>query len=216
VTAVRRIVEAAPDLGIGMLTLFAFSSDNWRRPVDEVGALMLMLRVYLQTEVTRLKDNGVRLSVIGRRDRLPDGLAEAIGAAEQATAEAASRSGLRLHLRIALDYSARDAILHAAAACAAQGTPSRASFSRLLSGQGIGADRDVDLLIRPGGEKRLSDFLLWEAAYAELVFSDRMWPDFGPGDLGAAVEDFRSRSRRFGGLAEASGTPSHAAGSVAA
>ena len=195
IEAVRRTVEAAPDLGVGMLTLFAFSSDNWRRPPTEVSALMGLLRRYLHAERDRLVANGVRLNVIGRRDRLPDGLAEEI-----ALAECASARGRRLTLNVALDYSARDAIANAAATWLGDDSPERAAFGRLLAVQGQGPGRDVDLLIRTGGEKRLSDFLLWECAYAELHFTETMWPDFGTQHLRAAVMDFRTRERRFGGL----------------
>jgi len=192
VQAVRRVVEAAPDLGVGTLTLFAFSSDNWRRPRQEVSALMALLRQYLKAELTRLIESGARLHVIGRRDRLPDGLADQIAAAE-----AASAAGERLDLRVALDYSSRDAILAAAARWQGAPPPSRAEFARLLTAAPGG---DVDLLIRSGGEKRLSDFLLWEAAYAELRFVDTLWPDFDGEDLRAALMDFHGRQRRFGGL----------------
>jgi undecaprenyl diphosphate synthase len=192
--AVRRVVEAAPTLGITTLTLFAFSSDNWRRPRDEVGALMSLLRRYLQAELKRLVDNDVRLTVFGRRDRLPDGLGNAI-----ADAERRSAAGTRLHLRIAIDYSARDAIANAAAAWRLERPPSREEFSRLLAGD---AHHDVDLLIRTSGEKRLSDFLLWETAYAELCFVDTLWPDFGADDLRLALADFHRRERRFGGLSD--------------
>jgi undecaprenyl diphosphate synthase len=197
--AVRRVVEAAPALGITTLTLFAFSSDNWRRPRDEVAALMSLLRRYLQAELARLVDNDVRLTVIGRRDRLPDGLGNAIAAAERRSA-----AGTRLHLRIAIDYSARDAIAHAAAAWRLERPPSREEFSQLLAGDGGDAQRDVDLLIRTSGEKRLSDFLLWETAYAELCFTEVLWPDFGADDLRAALADFHRRERRFGGLGDTS------------
>jgi undecaprenyl diphosphate synthase len=193
VFAVRRVVEAAPDLGVATLTLFAFSSDNWRRPPAEVSALMALLRHYLRTELARLVDNGARLTAIGRRDRLPAGLSDAIAEAEKASA-----GGQKLDLRVALDYSARDAIANAAARWCKEDPPSRAAFSKLLAWDGAG--KDVDLLIRSGGEKRLSDFLLWEAAYAELCFVDTLWPDFGADDLAAAIADFRSRDRRFGGL----------------
>jgi len=197
VTAVRRVVEAAPDLGITMLTLFAFSSDNWRRPGPEVTALMALLRRYLRSELRRLVENGVRLTVIGRRDRLPDGLSYAIADAEQASA-----LGRRLHLRIALDYSSRHAIADAAARWRAEDVPSREAFERLLAARERDSRIDVDLLIRSGGEKRLSDFLLWESAYAELHFVDTMWPDFDARNLAAAVADFRRRERRFGGVRE--------------
>jgi undecaprenyl diphosphate synthase len=193
--AVRRVVEAAPTLGVTTLTLFAFSSDNWRRPRDEVGALMSLLRRYLQAELMRLIDNDVRLTVFGRRDRLPDGLGNAITDAERRSA-----GGTRLHLRIAIDYSARDAIASAAAAWRLERPPSREEFSRLLAGD---AHQDVDLLIRTSGEKRLSDFLLWETAYAELCFIDTLWPDFGADDLRRALIDFHRRERRFGGLGSA-------------
>jgi undecaprenyl diphosphate synthase len=193
VEAIRRIVEAAPDQGVGTLTLYAFSSDNWRRPKAEVSALMTLLRFYLANEVESLVRNGVRLTVIGRRDRLPNGIADAIGRAEAATA-----NGDVLNLRIAVDYSARDAILNAAAKAASTGDLTREKFSDLITGEsGL---RDVDLVIRTSGEKRLSDFLLWESAYAELHFTDRMWPDFGREDLAEALASFHGRERRFGGL----------------
>jgi undecaprenyl diphosphate synthase len=193
VEAIRRIVEAAPDQGVGTLTLYAFSSDNWRRPKAEVSALMTLLRFYLANEVESLVRNGVRLTVIGRRDRLPNGIADAIGRAEAATA-----NGDVLNLRIAVDYSAREAILNAAAKAASTGDLTREKFSDLITGEsGL---RDVDLVIRTSGEKRLSDFLLWESAYAELHFTERMWPDFGREDLAEALASFHGRERRFGGL----------------
>jgi undecaprenyl diphosphate synthase len=196
---VRRIVEAAPDAGIGVLTLFAFSADNWRRPPTEVSWLMRLFREYLRVETPRCKEKGVRLEIIGRRDRLADPLRRTMESAECATA-----AGERLHLRIALDYSARDAILRAAQ-CLRPGTvPSRESFGRLLAIVDHGTPvRELDLLIRTGGERRLSDFLLWEAAYAELYFSPLMWPEFGPEELSAAVGEFTRRERRFGGLPDA-------------
>jgi undecaprenyl diphosphate synthase len=193
VEAIRRVVEAAPQQGVGTLTLYAFSSDNWRRPKTEVAALMALMRFYLANEIESLVRNGVRLTVIGRRDRLPDGLAAAIGRAEAGTA-----SGDVLHLRIAVDYSARDAILNAAARAAGIGDLTRETFSQLVTGEpGL---RDVDLVIRTSGEKRLSDFLLWESAYAELHFTERMWPDFSAEDLAEALSSFHRRERRFGGL----------------
>ncbi|MEI9971673.1 MAG: di-trans,poly-cis-decaprenylcistransferase [Ignavibacteriota bacterium] len=185
VETVSRIVEAAPDAGIAILSLFAFSSDNWRRPRPEVAALMRLLAIYLNKEADRCLRNGVRLEVIGRRDRLNGALRQSIDRAEEATA-----GGQRLWLRIAFDYSGRDAIL---AAAQSVGCLSRESLGRALG-------PPVDLLIRTGGERRLSDFLLWECAYAELVFSPRMWPDFGESDLAAAVREFRGRDRRFGAV----------------
>jgi undecaprenyl diphosphate synthase len=185
VEAASRVVEAAPENGIRVLTLFAFSSDNWRRPPGEVSMLMRLLATYLETHMARCLANGVRLEVIGRRDRLAPHLAQAIS-----RAEAASASGGRLTVRIAIDYSARDAILTAARGAS--------DLSRESVEQGLGPP--VDLLIRTGGERRLSDFLLWESAYAELIFSRTMWPDFGPADLASAVREFRSRERRFGAI----------------
>jgi undecaprenyl diphosphate synthase len=193
VEAIRRVVEAAPDQGVGTLTLYAFSTDNWRRPKAEVTALMALLRFYLGNEVESLVKNGVRLTVIGRRDRLPDGIAAAI-----ARAEAATSRGETLNLRIAIDYSARDAILNAAARLAGISEPTRELFSQLVTGEaGL---RDVDLIIRTSGEKRLSDFLLWEGAYAELYFTERMWPEFDGEALAEALVSFQRRERRFGGL----------------
>jgi undecaprenyl diphosphate synthase len=193
VEAIRRVVEVAPDQGVGTLTLYAFSTDNWRRPRAEVAALMALLRFYLASEVESLVKNGVRLTVIGRRDRLPEGIAAAIARAEAATA-----GGEVLHLRIAVDYSSRDAILNAAAKLAGVTEPSRELFSQLVTGEaGL---RDVDLIIRTSGEKRLSDFLLWEGAYAELHFTERMWPEFDAQDLEEALASFHRRERRFGGL----------------
>ena len=193
---VRRIVEAAPDLGIGVLTLYAFSADNWRRPKAEVGWLMRLFREYLRVETARCVANGVRLEIIGRRDRIGPPLRLAIEQAQQATAQ-----GTRLHLRIALDYSSRDAILRAAQCLRPETVPTRDAFGRLLAIVDHGTPvPEVDLLIRTGGERRLSDFLLWEAAYAELLFVPLMWPEFGPPALRDAVRDFRGRERRFGGL----------------
>ena len=193
--AVRRVVEAAPGFGIAALTLFAFSSDNWRRPDEEVRTLMSLLRQYLRTELRQLVESGTRLTVIGRRDRLPDDLSDEIARAERTSA-----SGKRLNIQIAIDYSSRDAIANAAAGWLADDSPSRHAFGRLLAWRNCGTGIDVDLLIRSGGEKRLSDFLLWESAYAELCFVDTLWPDFSADDLRAAIVDFRRRERRFGGL----------------
>jgi len=185
VEAANRVVEAAPSAGVGILTLFAFSSDNWSRPKTEVDALMRLMGEYLEKETPRSVANGVRVNVIGRRDRLEANLCASIARAEAATA-----GGERLWLRIAVDYSGRDAIL-----AAARGLR---DLSREALEGAMGPP--VDLLIRTGGERRLSDFLLWESAYAELVFSRTMWPDFGPADLAAAVREFRGRERRFGAV----------------
>ncbi|MEO7218583.1 MAG: di-trans,poly-cis-decaprenylcistransferase [Gemmatimonadaceae bacterium] len=202
---VRTIVESAEDAGIGTLTLYAFSADNWKRPTREVTMLMRLFRRYLLSEMDRCVQNGVRMRIIGRRDRIPAELRRTAEMAEETT-----RSGVRLDLRIALDYSARDAMVMAAelasrtvAGHAGGGSLSRESFVDLVNEvTHAGPARDVDLLIRTGGEQRLSDFLLWECAYAELYFTDRMWPDFGPADLIAAVREFHGRDRRFGGVQE--------------
>ncbi len=192
--AIQRVAEAASDLGIGTLTLYAFSADNWRRPDGEVRALMALLRRYLESETERLARTGARLEVIGRRDRLPAAIPPAIARAERETA-----GGTALRLRVAVDYSARDAILAAAAAARGPEDLTREGFSRLIAGEH--PCKDVDLLIRTGGEQRLSDFLLWECAYAELYFTERFWPDFGARDLAEALAWFRVRERRFGGPA---------------
>lgn len=199
VAAVRRTVEHAPDLGIGRLTLYAFSSDNWRRPADEVQGIFWLLRAYLRLEPDRLKQRGTRLEVIGRRDRLSKQLQHEIERAECATSE-----GRNLHLRVAIDYSSRDAITRAAVAASTSLhrnlPPSEELLRRMLAEALTAKCGEVDLLIRTGGEKRLSDFLLWESAYAELHFIDQMWPDFDAADLEAALQEFSRRERRFGGV----------------
>ena len=180
--AVRRVVEAAPPLGIRALTLYAFSADNWRRPSAEVQSLLALFGKFLHEETARCVERGVRLQVIGRRDRLPILLRAAIAGAERATS-----AGRTLDLRLAIDYSARDAIARREASLP-----------------------DVDLLVRTGGEQRLSDFLLLECAYAELYFTPCAWPEFDGAALAAAVAEFGRRQRRFGGLttgASAAGSP---------
>jgi undecaprenyl diphosphate synthase len=212
---VRRIVEAAARRGIPVLTLYAFSGDNWRRPESEVAALFRLFERFLEREQRRCVRHGIRLEVIGRRDRLPLTLRRAIADAERATV-----AGRAMTLRIALDYSARDAIVRAVAelgraarashegpgtldagtdAATDPAPPSRERFGRALAAamHASGAP-DVDLLLRTGGEHRLSDFLLWECAYAELVFLDTLWPDVGAADLDSALAEFARRDRRFG------------------
>ncbi|HUQ95530.1 MAG TPA: polyprenyl diphosphate synthase [Bryobacteraceae bacterium] len=188
--AVRRTVEAAVKLGIGTVTLYAFSSDNWKRPRPEIAALMLLLRHYLLTDIEQCRRRGIRLSVIGRRDRLPGYLIPLIESAECETAP-----GSRLHLRIALDYSSREAIVRAA-----QTARTHEEFSSALG-------PDVDLLIRTAGEQRLSDYLLWECAYAEMVFLPQFWPDFDERCLELALSEYRRRERRFGGLVQSEVLP---------
>jgi undecaprenyl diphosphate synthase len=194
--SVRALVEAAPAAGISVLTLYAFSSDNWRRPPAEVGRLMSLFAAALRRETALCVRHGIRLSVIGRRDRLPPALVAAIALAEQAT-----RDGARLHLRVAVDYSARASILRALS-LHSPGECSEDQFAGLLARaqHEQGPVPAVDLLIRTGGEQRLSDFLLWECAYAELVFTPTLWPDFRAPDLLHALAEFRRRDRRFGGV----------------
>ncbi|BDC52769.1 isoprenyl transferase 1 [Bryobacterales bacterium F-183] len=181
--ALRRTVEAAPKLGITTLTVYAFSSDNWKRPAGEVRALMALFRNYIRRETAKCIRNGVRVSLIGRRDRLPLPLPAMVDEMETET-----RQGRMLHLRLAVDYSGRDAIL---AAVREGNVGNREEMSARLG-------PDVDLVIRTSGEQRVSDFLIWESAYAEFHFCSPHWPDFGAADLALALEDFRRRNRRFG------------------
>ena len=199
VLAVRRVVECALDLGVARLTLYAFSSDNWSRPGSEVQSIFWLLRAFLRLEAERLRQRGVRLHVIGRRDRLAKAVLREIDRAESMTI-----AGSCLHLCVAIDYSSRDAITRAAVGVTAsllnEGSPSTDLLRPLLT-RALGAEGgEVDLLIRSGGEKRLSDFLLWESAYAELLFTDRMWPEFDETDLAAALDEFNRRERRFGAV----------------
>src|SRR5260370_4660080 len=194
----RRVIEAAPRIGIHTFTLFALSSANSKRPAAEVQAIPRLLHEYLLTETTHCIDEGHRLSIIGRRDRLPATLRRAIADSEAATAK-----GTRLHLRLAVDYSAREAIYHPACRFYKVTELSPESFSTVLAEVHHGGSTEVDLLIRTGGEQRLSDFLLWECAFAELVFLQKRWPDFTAADLEAAVEEFAQRERTRGGLPDA-------------
>lgn len=183
--AVRAIVRSAIARDIGALSLYAFSTYNWRRSEAEVAGMMALLRHFLLVEARQLRDANVRISILGRRDRLPLGLVKAIAAAERSTAACTG-----LHLRVAIDYSARDAILAAAAA----------GPEAIVAGLGT---EDVDFLIRTGGDQRLSDFMLWECAQAELYFTRVKWPDFGPAEFDAALADYATRVRSFGGVVEA-------------
>jgi undecaprenyl diphosphate synthase len=198
---VRRIVEAAAAAGVGTLTLYAFSSDNWARPAREVAALLKLFHRYLLTETERCQQQQVRLNIIGRRDRLGPALLRAVEHGERQTAHCTG-----MHLRMAVDYSARHSILQAAAGAGIQSGAADDEFTRFrarLDAVNHSAPApDVDLLIRTGGDQRLSDFLLWECAYAELYFTDCLWPDFGDSDLGRALEDFSRRQRRYGKVAE--------------
>ncbi|HVM74357.1 MAG TPA: polyprenyl diphosphate synthase [Candidatus Saccharimonadales bacterium] len=193
--AARSVIRCAPHLGIHTLTLFALSSANWRRPPAEVNAILEILREYLVAETTHCLDEGIRLNIIGRRDRIPPALRETI-----ADAEALTIKGKTLHLRLAVDYSARHSLFQAASKFYKATDLSPESFGTVLSEVQRGGSTEVDLLIRTGGEHRLSDFLLWECAFAEFVFMDKRWPDFTPADLRDAVAEFGRRERTQGAL----------------
>jgi undecaprenyl diphosphate synthase len=204
VESVRDSVRASPDLGITTLTLYAFSSDNWKRPAAEVGRLFWLLREYCNRERDELIANGVRVTAIGRRDRLPRSALAAVQDLERRSAR-----GERLHLRLAIDYSAQWAMTEAARSLASDVAAGRRAPEQVTVQamehaltQGV---PPVDLLVRTAGEQRLSDFLLWETAYAELYFTSALWPDFRRDDLAAALHEFHRRERRFGGLTPASG-----------
>jgi undecaprenyl diphosphate synthase len=195
--AVRRTIEAAPDLGISTLTLFAFSADNWLRPTSEVEGLMDLFEEYLSRERRELVDNGVRVEVIGRRDRLRPTIISQVERLEEDT-----REGHRLLLRLAVDYSARWAIAAAAASLGTEAPCDPLKFHEHLQRVQHSSPtvQDIDLLIRTSGEQRLSDFLLWESAYAELHFTPTLWPDFNKAELARAVDEYYRRDRRFGRL----------------
>lgn len=194
---VRRVVRAALERHVSVLTLYAFSADNWKRPQTEVSTLMALFGAYLRSEADVLAGEGVRLSIIGSRDGLPEALIREIIRAEVRTA-----AGSRMRLRVAINYSARDAIRKANAYLAGTEIPTAQDFSRALGwamNDSEGAP-DVDILIRTGGEQRLSDFLIWESAYAELFFTETAWPDFGAEELDRVLDAFQARERRFGAL----------------
>lgn len=193
--AARNVIRCAPHLGIHTLTLFALSSANWKRPAAEVAAILRILDEYLRDETSHCLDEGIRINVIGRRDRLPAPLRETIADAESLTA-----AGQRLHLRLAVDYSARHTIFQAASRFYKATELSSDSFSEVLAEVLRGGSTDVDLLIRTGGEQRISDFLLWECAFAEFHFLNKRWPDFTPCDLRDAVVEFEKRERTRGAL----------------
>ncbi len=193
--AARNAIRCAPHLGIHTLTLFALSSANWKRPPAEVTAILKILQEYLETETDHCLDEGIRLSIIGRRDRLHPAMREAITKSEALTCK-----GKKLHLRLAVDYSARHSLFQAASKFYKATNLSTEAFSDVLAEVQRGGSTDVDLLIRTGGEQRLSDFLLWECAFAELVFLDKRWPDFTPADLRNALVEFERRERTRGAL----------------
>jgi undecaprenyl diphosphate synthase len=199
--AVRRAAEAACRHGIEVLTLYAFSNENWKRPAQEVRILFALFRRFLEIEREELVRRGIRLSAIGRRERFSPDVRQALE-----ETEAATRGGERLHLRLAIDYGARQEIVDAVRSLACQissGTllPQQIDEDRIeaaLSGSRV---PDPDLIIRTSGERRLSNFLLWQAAYSEFHFCPVLWPDFDYSDFDAAIEDYRGRSRKFGALA---------------
>ncbi len=200
--AVRRTVAAASELGIPYLTLYGFSSENWRRPVREVADLMALLRHYLEREIASLDENGIRLRVIGERDRFAPDI---VGLIERA--EALTRDNAGVTLTIALSYGGRAEIVgavRAIAAEAARGSLSPAAITEeVVACHLLTADLpDPDLLLRTSGEQRISNFLLWQCAYAEFVFTKTLWPDFSKADLDAAVEEYSRRERRYGSFAE--------------
>jgi undecaprenyl diphosphate synthase len=199
VATLRRIVEVAPDLGVGRLTVFGFSTENWRRPASEVSELMRLLKAYVRSDLDRLSREGVRVHILGRREGLPADILDTIRHAEEATA-----ANDRFHLQVAFNYGGQADIIDAARRFAEAVKAGRAQpddltadgFQALLS---TAVGPPPDLIIRTSGEKRLSNFLLWEAAYAEFVFQDVLWPDYGREHLKAAIEEFRTRERRYGG-----------------
>jgi undecaprenyl diphosphate synthase len=200
VEAVRKAVETARELGLSCLTLFSFSTENWNRPADEVGALFELMKSYVAADLEGLAREGVRIRIIGRRDNLRADVAEIIQRAEDRT-----RDNTRFQLNIAFNYGGRDEIVRAARAmadAARAGTLDPAEvdedgFARFLDTGGI---EDVDLLIRTSGEQRISNFLLWQAAYAEFLFLDVLWPDFSAEHFRQAIEAYKQRHRRYGGL----------------
>lgn len=204
---VRKTVEAAADLGIKYLTLFGFSTENWNRPADEVSELMSLMRHYVRGNIAELHEKGVRLRIIGERHRLDADVLQIVENAEKLTA-----GNDRVHLTIAFSYGGRQEIVAAAQKLAFEvqaGTlrPEEIDQTRLGHALLTADLPDPDLLIRTSGEKRISNFLLWQLAYTELVFLDTLWPDFGKGDLEAAIAEFNGRDRRYGGIAQ--GSSSH-------
>jgi undecaprenyl diphosphate synthase len=200
VAALRRTVEGAPELGIERLTVFGFSTENWSRPPREISELMGLLKAYFASDLTRLERDGVKVKIVGRRSGLDPDILSIV---EQAEARTASNG--RFHLQVAFNYGARADIVEAARtfAKAVERGDAKADqldehvFQAALSTSPAPAP---DLIIRTSGERRLSNFLLWECAYAELVFQDVYWPDYGPEHLSAAIADFHSRERRYGGV----------------
>jgi undecaprenyl diphosphate synthase len=193
--ALRRTVEAAIDLEIRALCVYAFSTENWARPVEEVSELMTILSETIDRELPDLARQGVRTRFMGRRDRVPTDLAAKMGELEAETAHLAT-----LDLWIAFDYGGRAELVDAARSLVEDGVAAESVDEAAIAARlAAPALPDVDLLVRTSGELRLSNFLLWHAHYAELVFTETLWPDFGAAELAAAVADYQSRGRRFGG-----------------
>ena len=214
VQALKRTVQAAPSLGIRCLTVFGFSTENWSRPAEEVADLMGLVRTYVTSDLNRLAREGVRVKVLGRRVGLPDGIAAIIAKAEAETAH-----NDRFLLQVAFNYGGRADLVDAA----------QRHVERILAGENVGPLNEdalasglasagsppVDLIVRTSGEQRLSNFLLWEAAYAELVFQDVLWPDYGHAALADAVRQYAHRDRRYGAVSSAAAAapmPARAAG----
>lgn len=191
VDSLRACVRHCGDVGVKVLTVFAFSSENWSRPPEEVSGLMELLALALSREVPHLKAEGVRIHFVGDRASLPPKVRKGL-----ADAEAATASNQRLVFNICFNYGGRWDIVQAAARLAAEGRPiNEESLSQAMS---LAHVPDPDLVIRTGGERRISNFLLWQSAYSEFYFSDKLWPEFGPAELDAAIEDYSRRERRFG------------------
>ena len=199
VQALKRTVEGAPGLGIDRLTVFGFSTENWRRPVQEVNELMNLLKSYVSSDLDRLVDEGVQVRVLGRRQGLPPDILAVIGEAESRTA-----GNHRFQLQVAFNYGGRADIVDAARAFAdavgrSEARPEDLTEERFGNYLSTAGNAPPDLIIRTSGERRISNFLLWEAAYAEFVFQDVFWPDYGPDELRAAVDEYQRRKRRYGG-----------------
>lgn len=196
VKTVRRIVEEAADLGIKYLTLYSFSTENWTRPKAEISALFQLLKQYVEDDLETLNDNNVRIRIVGNREGLRDDLLEVVDRVESTT-----KNNTEFHLNIAFNYGGRDEILRAVGRAQAAGADMANLSESDISAHLDTADLpEPDLVIRTSGEKRISNFLLWQAAYAEFVFTDVLWPDFSRADLKAAIAEFQSRERRFGNL----------------
>lgn len=205
VAAVRNVVRAAPELGIEYLTLYSFSSENWKRPKAEVNDLMGLLKLYLRDDLEELYRNGVQIRIIGAKTHIEGDILGLIERAQERT-----RANTKLKLIVAFNYGGQDEIVEAARRIAedvsagkiAPASVNRDLFTSYLATAGV---PDPDLVIRTSGEQRLSNFLIWQSAYSEFVFTNTLWPDFGKAELVAAIDDYRNRDRRFGGLTAAAG-----------